>query len=109
MSNKVIIAVETIAIVLLSVVVVVYGQVVWQRYHQAPVDAIETKVEEVSSQTDVKLSAEERFRILEELAANPPEGALTSEERVQVLSDLEKKDSAPAITKEERLELLNNL
>ena len=32
MSDKLIIAIETVAVALLAIVVVIYGQVIWQRY-----------------------------------------------------------------------------
>ncbi len=107
-SSRLIVALETFAIAVLAVVIVIYAQVLWQQSQQVPPVVVETLTPEALPETAGTVSQEERNRVLEELSAGSADAPV--EERAAVLEQLGGVAEGEAvITETDRLEVLRAL
>jgi hypothetical protein len=112
MSERIMVMVETVAVVILAIVVVIYAQVLWQRFQTAAVvtpDPVAVS-DEVTADTAVSLTEAERAAILAALEADG-ETPLTPEERRQALDAVseEADNEVHELDAAARMDVLNRL
>jgi flagellar basal body-associated protein FliL len=117
MSERIILVIETIAIVCLAIMIVIYGQVLWQRFQAeraAVPDEVEVAEDEFVNDLVSDLSEADRMKILESLEAEASADAasVTQKDREAVLADLEQSEDEEgegSIDHATRLEILKSL
>ncbi len=87
MSERIIVILETVAIVVLSIVVVIYAQVLWQRFQTAPQVIEQTVQETEETGAAATVSDEARIETLKALS-DTAASDITADERKDVLEKL---------------------
>lgn len=109
MSERIIVIVETVAIVVLAIVVVIYAQVLWQRFQSAPApDQATNEAVEADTDTEPGLSEAERVEVLEALSETAT-NTVTPDERKEVLEKLAPTTEATEVDTATRMQILESL
>lgn len=110
MSERIIVILETIAIVILAVVVVIYAQVLWQRFQSGEpvVDPSAEAALEVDTESESDVTEEQRLKVLESLSETGTE-TVTLEERKEILEQLAPTTETSEAEEAERLKILESL
>lgn len=113
LSTRIIVIIETVAIVVLSVIVVIYAQVLFQQYvFQANETIVVTESEVMPEAGAGSYTPEERMHVLQELETATSESAVVGEERQAALESLVLPEALPEISlqeQQERMKVLESL
>ncbi len=109
MSERIIVIVETIAVVILAIVVVIYAQVLWQRFQTSSLVQPEAVPADVSDDTDGNdITDAERMKVLEAISETST-NSVTPEERSRVLETLSEDQANIEVDTETRMQVLESL
>ena len=111
MHSKIIVIAGTIVTILLSIVLVIYGQVLWQKYSGLYVPTtpeVQNNTAPVTAEeTEGSLSTQEREEIFQKLQ-NATHTEMKEEERTAVYNNLTK-DTPSTMTEEQKQEIIKAL
>lgn len=110
MSTRIIIALETFAVVILAVIVVIYAQVIWQRIQTAkPVTSVEPSLDGEQVTGTPELTPDEKMRVLASLKQAATANGATAAEKTATLHDLNSVEESHTQSVEEKTEMLKKL